>query len=69
MEHVSQRAVFILGSAMVIALLIVAMILLSGFASDATDPRRARLFLRLRAGAQALSVAMILLIAWLAKGA
>lgn len=69
MEHLSQRAIFILIAVLVITLMVVAMILLTGFADDATDSRRARLLLRLRTGALAVSAAAVLFIAWLAKGA
>ncbi|WP_128254712.1 hypothetical protein [Falsirhodobacter deserti] len=68
MEHVSQRAFFVLGCVAIIAVLIIAMLVLSSLLPREQDKARVRLLLRLRVMAQVLAVGMILLVAWAARG-
>lgn len=67
MNPLTTKAVVILGCVGAIAVLTIALILLSGLSADTMPPGRARLLRAARIGGQGLTVALIVLIAWMAK--
>jgi NADH:ubiquinone oxidoreductase subunit 6 (subunit J) len=67
MNPLTTQAVVILVCVGAIAVLTIALILLSGLSADRMEPGRARLLRMARIGAQVLVVASILAIAWMAK--
>jgi|GEM_PF-2961398 len=67
MNPLTTKAIVILGCVGAIAVLTIALILLSGLSAETMAPKQARLLRAARIGAQILTVALILLIAWMAK--
>jgi len=67
MNPLTTQAVVILVCVGAIAVLVIALILLSGLSADRMSPGRARLLRMVRIGGQVLVVASILAIAWMVK--